>query len=78
MKMENRKWKLEGEEVGVRGRSQINKSKEASEKQPDPFCRNRRKLGPPRAVFVDRGGNREPFIDFTKSENRTRMQEGNT
>ncbi len=32
-----------GEEVGVRGRSQVDKNKETSERQPHPFCLNRRK-----------------------------------
>src|SRR5260370_36591443 len=35
--------------------NQIHKNKEASERQPHPFCRNRRKDGPPRGVFMDRG-----------------------
>jgi hypothetical protein len=42
-KLETGNRKLGGEEVGVLDRSQIHRNKEASERQPHPFCLNRRK-----------------------------------
>src|SRR5260370_40583211 len=39
----------------TREANQIHKNKEASERQPHHFCRNRRKDGRPRGVFMDRG-----------------------
>jgi hypothetical protein len=47
-----------GEERAIGRASQIHKDKEASERQPHPFCRNRRKDGPPRGVFGDPGAAR--------------------